>query len=173
MKKIILVALMVVWLSTLLVFNGCSSGAGEGFAIYLTKNDIPASQMEMLSNVAIADKPVISIDDIISYTGNTHEIELTPDAFKRVMALKVPTSGKVFMVCVDKAPIYWGAFWTPISSQSFNGVAIFVPPLPLDVFHPNTVRLERGYPTPAFAAGEDPRGNPLIMESLEKSGKLK
>ena len=86
------------------------------------------------------------------------------------MQLKVPTYGKSFVVCVDKAPVYWGAFWTPISSQSFNGITIWVFPQALK---DNCIKLELGYPEPAHFKGDDPRSNPVVMESLKKAGKLK
>jgi hypothetical protein len=103
-----------------LVIGGCSSEKGEGFAVYLTRDDIPPSQMEALSHVELADQPVIAADDIVSYNTQTHELRLTPDAFQRISELEVPVQGRSFMVCVDRGPIYWGAFWTPISSQSFD-----------------------------------------------------
>jgi len=174
MKKILIAALLVLWLSTLLVFIACSSSEttppGEGFAIYLTKDDIPVSQMPVLSHFELAAEPVISIDDVFSYYGETHEIELTPEAYERVMGLQVPTSGKSFVVCVAKQPVYWGAFWTLISSQSYDGVGIWVP----DFFQQeNTIQITIGYPSPSFFQGEDPRSNPVIMEALEQAGKLK
>jgi hypothetical protein len=168
MKKRILISSALFLTLVLLVFAGCSPQA-EGFAIYLTKDDVPVAQMEALSHVDIADEPVISSKDIITYTEDTHEIELTADAYERVQALQVPTQGKSFVVCVDKAPIYWGAFWTPISSQSFDGVTIWVPSLNEQE---NTIALELGYPSESFYQGEDPRSNPLIFTSLEKAGKL-
>jgi hypothetical protein len=173
MKKALLAALVAVCLLTPLVFYSCGSPQdsinSEGFAIYLTRDDIPVSQMEKLSYVSIADEPVISIDDIISYTVRNHEIKLTPEAYERVMALQVPTSGKSFVVCVDRSPVYWGAFWTPLSSQSFDGVTIWVPSFNV---RKNTIKLELGYPSSGFFTGEDPRANPDIMQSLEQAGKL-
>ena len=168
MKKALLVVLIAAMLLIQLAFYSCSST--EGFAIYLTRDDIPVSKMPILSHVDLSDEPVITTRDIISYTKDIHEIELTPDAYQRVMELKVPTSGKAFMVCVDKAPIYWGAFWTPVSSQSFDGVTIWVPSFSQQK---NTIKLELGYPSEGFYQGEDPRSNPVIMQSLEKAGKLK
>ncbi|MBN1693022.1 MAG: hypothetical protein JW845_05655 [Dehalococcoidales bacterium] len=173
MKRILLAALVAVCLLAPLVFCSCGlpqeSAASEGFAIYLTRDDIPVSQMEKLSHVVIADEPVISIDDIISYGRQNHEIKLTPDAYERVMSLQVPTSGKSFVVCVNKSPVYWGAFWPPVSSQSFDGVTIWVPSFNIQK---NTVKLELGYPSSGFFTGEDPRANPDIMQSLEQAGKL-
>jgi hypothetical protein len=172
MKKGVLAASIAIMLLMPFILVGCSSQnpEGEGFAVYLTRDDIPVSQMEALSHVEIADTPVISTNDIITYDWNNHEIELTVDAYERVQALIVPTSGKSFLVCVDKGPIYWGAFWTPISSQSFDGVTITIPPFPPQE---NTIQIELGYPSPSLYQGEDPRSNPVIMESLEEAGKLK
>jgi len=172
MKKRAVTASIAIILLVPFVFGGCSSQnpSGEGFAIYLTKDDIPVSQMEALSHVEIADEPVISTKDIMAYTEDTHEIKITNDAYERIQALQVTTQGKSFLVCVDKGPIYWGAFWTPVSSQSFDGVTIWIPSFNEQE---NTITLELGYPSTSFYQGEDPRSNPVIMESLEEAGKLK
>jgi hypothetical protein len=37
---------------------------------------------------------------------------------------------------------------------------------------PHVIRLELGYPSSAFYTGEDPRSNPVVIESLEQAGKL-
>jgi hypothetical protein len=173
MKKTVLLFLSVCLFLLSLGLTGCSSELNsEGFAIYLTARDIPPSQMEPLSRVAIADSPIISSDDIIWYYQNTHEIELTAAAYRRINELQVPTSGKTFVVCVDKEPIYWGAFWTPASSLSFSGIIINVIPFST-IEHPgNVIKLDLGYPTPSFYQGEDPRDNPVILQALEKAGKL-
>ena len=173
MEKTFLAALAVTLLLTPLVFGSCDSQqeplVSEGFAIYLTRDDIPVSEMPLLSHVDIAGDSVISLDDIVSYTRRNHEIKLTPAAYERVMGLQVPTSGKSFVVCVDESPVYWGAFWTPVSSQSFDGVTIWVPSFNVQK---NTIRLELGYPSPGFFTGEDPRSNTQIIQSLEQAGKL-
>ena len=135
--------LIVALICILLISSGCTAVEGEGFAIYLTKEDIPPAQMEALSHVNIADQPIISIKDIITYNAQTHEIRLTDTAFERISQLDVPVRGKSFMVCVDKAPIYWGAFWTPISSISFDGVTIWKP---LSSQEPTVITIEQGYP---------------------------
>jgi hypothetical protein len=163
--------------------NGCTSqdttvaenisqqvqtNTGEGFAIYLTKDNIPTEKMEMLSHVAIADEPIISIDDTISYDAVTHSITISHEAVERIRNLEIPVDGKSFLVCVDKNPVYWGAFWTPISSISFSGVNIWK----LYGTEHNIIKLELEYPGTGFFQGEDPRNNPEIMESLKKAGKL-
>jgi len=141
----------------------------EGFAIYLTRKDIPPAQMEALSHVDLSDQPIISVEDIITYNAQTHEMKLTSNAFDRVYALDVPVTGKSFMVCIDKEPIYWGAFWTPISSLSFDGITIWKP---YNTQEQKTIVLELGYPSSSFYDGEDPRNNTKVLESLVITGKL-
>ena len=127
-----------------------SQALGEGFTIYLTKEDVPPAQMPVLSHVDLADTPIIGTNDIISYNAQTHELKLMTEAFERISQLDVPVSGRSFTVCVDKKPVYFGAFWTPISSISFDGVTIWKP---LGVHEPYIVTLELGYPSSSFYGG--------------------
>jgi hypothetical protein len=155
--------------SILLMLTGCSAPAHEGFAIYLTRGDIPPAQMPILSHIDIAEQPVIGMNDIITYNAQTHEIKLTASAYEVISKLEVPVRGKSFMVCVDRKPLYSGAFWTPISSISYDGVTIWKP---LSPGEPHVITLELGYPSSSFYGGEDPRNNPEVLRSLEQSGKL-
>ena len=66
--------------------------------------------MAALSHVDIVATPVFSLKDIVAYHWDSQSIELTADAYERVMRLEVPTSGRRSVVCVDKKPIYWGCF---------------------------------------------------------------
>jgi hypothetical protein len=161
--------LTIVLICLLLASSGCTATKGEGFGIYLTKDNIPPAQMEALSHVEIAEQPIISIKDIITYNAQTYEINLTASAFERIYSLEVPVRGKSFMVCVDKQPIYWGAFWTPVSSISFDGVTIWKP---FGSQETTIITLELGYPSSSFYVGEDPRNNIEVMRSLEQTGKL-
>ncbi|MBN2076515.1 MAG: hypothetical protein JW762_13280 [Dehalococcoidales bacterium] len=149
-------------------FRDNSPTADEGFAIYLTRDDIPPERMEMLSHIEITDEPIISIDDIVTYDALTHRIELTSEAFERVSLLEVPVSGKSFLVCLDKSPVYWGAFWVMYSSLSFEGITMMRPL----VEESGAIKIGLGYPTPGFFGGEDSRGNTDIMKTLRDSGKL-
>ena len=93
---------------------------GEGFAIYLTAQKLSYDEVRQvpLSEIQLADEPLIALDDIVSYSWETHEIELTPEAYKRFNKVRVPTIGRIFIVCVDLEPIYWGVLWTSLSSSS-------------------------------------------------------
>jgi hypothetical protein len=167
--KVPFLKLTIVSICLLLVSSGCTATKGEGFTIYLTKEDVPPAQMEALSHVVIAEQPIISIEDIIRYNAQTHELKLTSSAFERISQLDVPVRGKSFLVCVDKKLIYWGAFWTPISSISFDGITISKP---LSSQEPKVITLELGYPSSSFYEGDDPRNNVEVMKSLEQAGKL-
>jgi hypothetical protein len=176
MKKKLTTASMVLLLLAPFLFGSCAyvtgqtGDSGEGFAIYLTRYDIPVSQMEKLSHVEIADRPVITQDDIGSYRWATQEIRLTEAGWDKVQQVKPPVSGTPFIVCVNKQPVYWGAFWTPVSSQSFDGITIWTPSFNENI---NTISIGLGYPGAGFFTGEDTRFNPLIKDALEKAGKLK
>ena len=147
-----------------------TASLGEGFAIYLTAQNVPVSQMPALSHVDLAENPVVSVSDVVSYDWGTHEIKLTSAAMKRLDALQVPTSGTSFVICVDRQPVYWGAFWAGYSSQSFDGITIMLKP-PMSM-QENTIQIGQGYPSSSFYKGEDPRSDSLIMESLQRAGKI-
>ena len=151
-----------------LVISG-SMLSHEGFAIYLTEKDVPPAQIPALGQVDISERPIIAMDDIIAYNAQTHELRLTESTYENISELEVPVSGRSFVVCVDRRPVYWGAFWTPISSISFEGVTIWKPSKSQG---PDIVTLELGYPSSSFYEGGDPRGDPEILRSLEKAGKL-
>jgi hypothetical protein len=168
MKKVFASALIASLLLISLTLSGCASP--KGFSIYLTRENTPVSELPALSQIELASQPIIAIDDIISYNRETHEIELTADAYERVNKLNIPTSGMAFVACVDSQPIYWGAFWVSWSSQSFDGVTIILPLLSPEE---HLIQVALGYPVSGFYSGEDPRSNPEILQSLEQAGKLK
>ena len=156
-------------LAILLILSGCVASKQAGFTIYLTKGDIAPGQKPALRHVDMADQPIINMNDIITYNSQTYELKLTAWAYERIAKLEVPVRGMSFMVCVDKNPIYAGAFWTPVSSISYDGVTIWKP---FSMSGPDIVTLELGYPTSSFYGGEDPRNSPDIIATFKKAGKL-
>jgi hypothetical protein len=153
----------------LLAAGGCAAPKHEGFAIYLTRDEIPPAQMPVLSHFEIAERPLIGVGDIISYDRRNHQMALTKDAFERISGLQVPVRGRSFAVCVDRQPVYWGAFWVAYSSMSFDGVTIWKP---LGTEEASVIRLELGYPGASFYRGEDPRNSAVVLKSLGEAGKL-
>ena len=165
----------------LLILIGCSTPAPsspatitpaieKGFSIYLLAQDTPPQQLAMLSHLELAQNPLLSTDDIISYRQATHEIELTVTGYDKIASLSVPVSGKAFAVCVDGQPIYTGAFWVGYSSLSFDGVVIDT--LRASKEHP-VLKIQLGYPGSDFFQGDDPRSDPRILQALEEAGKLR
>jgi len=75
MKPITPIIIGIVLVLGILVSSICATSEGEGFgegfgewfakgfAIYLTKQDIPPAQMEDLSHVDIAERPIITISE--------------------------------------------------------------------------------------------------------------
>ena len=176
MKLAIAQMVLGVMFGAILPAFSCTSPIGEpskdeGFAIYLLARDIPVSEMKIVSNLELADKPLLTLGDIVSYSRETHEIELTAQACEKLLEIDVPMNGKAFVVCVDRQPVYWGAFWSYLSSVYFGGVTIYIhPPLFSDR---HTIQLKLGYPSESFYSGEDPRPNTDIMQSLQQAGKLR
>lgn len=158
----------------LLVVSGCCLAARQEFGIYLLRGDMRTVQFQAsdLDALELQEEPIIGTVDIVSYSQATHEMELTAEAYERVQQLfsmPVDVDGLPFVVRVGRERIYRGAFWTPASSLIFEGV-IIMEPFATDS---RTVALSLGYPSPEAFTGTDPRSDARILESLEKSGKLK
>lgn len=149
----------------------CGESAGPELGFHLLTQALPEGPLspDELAALEAEEPPFLSLDDILSYDRRAHEMTLTDDAAERLRALRVPVRGKPFVIRVAGEVIYAAAFWTPISSIGFPGVAIMQPMQPGQ----QTVSLELGYPSPAFYAGQDPRGDSRIMDALEQAGKLR
>ncbi len=144
------------------------------FGIYPLEQEISIKQFQAadLQSLQLQKTPLISMADIISYSKSTHEIELIPSAYQRILDLyKKPghVSGPPFVICVGSERIYGGAFWTMLSSASYDGVVILQPIQP----DGRIIALRLGYPTRADFTGKDPRGDVRILTALDHAGKLK
>ena len=156
-----------------LALGGCVGRSG-GFALYLLADDRPATALagSDLADLPLRDQPLLAEEDLAWYDGETHEMALTPEALARVQQVFVTpirTNGIPFVACVGQTPIYSGAFWTPLSSQSYDGVVI----LQLLGADQTTIQLSLGYPGPFDFTGEDPRSDPRVLEALEEAGTLR
>ena len=144
--------------------------SSQGVAIYLLAQEVSPQQLAVSSHLELQEPPLLSDDDIVSYKAATHEIELTDRGYDKVHGLAVPVQGRAFAVCVDGRPVYAGAFWVDLSSQSFDGVVI--DPLRATEEDP-VIQIELGYPGPDYFHGQDPRADPRILQALEEAGKLR
>jgi hypothetical protein len=157
-----------------LVITGCRSVKEDHFAIYLLAEDHPATKLSQLdiNQIRLESEPIISSEDVILYDQASHTIELTQAAYTRVQKtfpMPVKVDGIPFVICVGKERIYAGAFWTPLSSISFDGVVILQP---MDTTK-TTIQITLGYPVQAVFTGKDLRADPRIIKSLEQDKKLK
>jgi hypothetical protein len=157
-----------------LILLGCQPAQNDHFAIYLLSQDIPATELSQIDigQLTLESSPILSNDDIVSYDKTRHIVELTQAAFDRIQGiftLPVKVDGIPFVVCVGKERIYTGAFWTPLSSLSYDGVVI------MQTFDTEnaTIQIALGYPGPDAFTGTDPRADPRIIKALEQDGKLK
>ena len=164
---------MVCALLMLATLLACQPPEPEPFSIHLLADEVPAAELSTcdLSKLELQEPPIVSDNDIISYWQATHEIELTAEAYERIQELydlPVRVSGMPFVVSVGRERIYAGAFWTPLSSLSFDGVVIIQPLDPSK----RSITIELGYPSPQAFAGPDPRSDQRILRSLQAKGKL-
>jgi len=141
----------------------------EPFALYLMEGEIPPGEISPGSALVLMDKPLITVDDIVEYDAETHQIRLTENGLSKISQIQVPVNGKAFVIYVNGEMIYQGAFWVSFSSLSYDGVVI--DPLLTTVENP-VIQISLGYPGVSFFTGDDPRSDPRILEGLEKSGKL-
>ena len=167
--------LLIVSLFLAVSISGCTSvdpepteAAGGVFAIYLPVADLMMDDMPDLSQIELAEIPVLSSDDILAYDGATHVIELEPSMVDLLDALELP--GRPFVIAIDRTPIYAGAFMAAYFSRSYDGVVILWPPMDGEE---DTISIQLGYPGADFFSGEDPRSDARILDSLRQAGKLR
>ncbi len=156
------------------ILAGCQPTLGGGFAVYLLQGRLSGADIlaQDPSDLPRQEQPILTTRDITRYNLSQHEIELTDNAYRRIQQLfstPVKTDGIPFVVTVGEIPIYTGAFWTPLSSLSYNGILIMQPMEPGG----NLIQIELGYPGPDFFGGIDPRSDPRILDALQQSGKIK
>ena len=144
------------------------------FDVYLVKQDISPQEMMNadLTELQLDEPPLLTVDDIVAYSWDTHEMELTASAFERIAWLertRLSMAGLPFVVYAGGEPIYGGALWTSYSSVPYGWIVIDV--YPASSGQPLHIRL--GYPSPEWFEGDDLRSDPRIQRSLQEAGKLK
>lgn len=119
----------------------------------------------------LADKPIVSQADILSYTAKDHTITLTPEAMSRLQGSLTGLS-TAFVMMVNQEGIYLGTLVSPLSSHSIPLPSIVPDNLGDTNIPPNTVRIRGGYPGLGKGA-TDARHDSRLYQALERLGKLK
>ncbi len=155
-----------------LLFTGCKKdeevAGGERIEIYkLEAYNLVQGKCQVAPNgIALDDNPVIANNDILEYIETTHAFRVTDAAKQRVSALR---DGQPFAVTVDKTVIYYGIYKPSLSSSSCDHSIT----LGNDWSSPNRLRFNLGYPSGGGSGITDQRGDPLIIGTLKKQGKLR
>ena len=166
--------LVLSWLLGAIFTVACRPAPSEGVAIFLLAQDIaPHDVANMdLDSLPLMAEPLLTSDDFVFYRADTHAIQLPASGcykLRRAFPHPISVRGVPFVVCAGNERIYAGAFWTPLSSSSFDGIVIQQPCM----MQEQTMRIELGYPSPSFFTGHDPRSDPRILSALRAAGKLK
>ncbi len=149
--------------------------AKPAFALYLLRDSTvsgAAAARVPLDDLRLQAAPLLTIDDVVAYDWDAHILALTEPAANR-LPQRVETHGTPFVIVVAEQRIYLGAFWTSMSSQSFDH-----PVIDIDRRHdgpsiPFTFAIEPAYPSgPAADADDDPRNDDRLWNALLDADKL-
>lgn len=147
---------------------------GEAFELFLIADSQMSGgdiQKYELSELPLAEEPLIVTEDIARYNWDAHSFDLTDEAYQKVLSGlsgSIRMSGMPFVIISNGERLYAGAFWSLASSLSYDGVVILQPVDPAR----SPLFIKLGYPTCDFFTGEDPRSNPLLKQALENVGLL-
>jgi len=137
------------------------------FAVYLAANQPKRLQARLgpLSRHKLAKRPLITEADLAAYHWRKHRLVLKPAALRRIVRHGRPLLNSIFIVTVGRKKLYAGVFWSDFYSSSRAH--------PVAMQKKNGFRIERAYPTSAFATGPDPRGHAAIKTALKRAKLLR
>ena len=158
--------LLITALQACTVANTTPSCSPDAFSIYLTAEPMNGGSVLKadLNKVRVEAAPIIASQDIIAFEQQKNDLTLVPAARKRLIELKVPTDGRAFIICSEGKRLGAGAFWTPLSSASFDGLTILQPFSPEE----RSVHFSNSYPN-----GQSQIDDLKVLKALERAGKLR
>jgi hypothetical protein len=146
----------------------------ERWGIYLLEDpSIDAAQAAgmPLGSLALKFQPQVDLGGIGYYEASSHRMHFATWGGSGLLRdlPAVGTRGVPFVVAVDGQPVYLGAFYTSLSSASFDHPVILV-----DELEPTTQSavIHRSYPPGHQVDTPDPRPDPGIFELFREAGKL-
>jgi hypothetical protein len=119
------------------------------------------------TEIPLAQYPILSEQDLISYHWANHKLTLRKWNWYRIRLPRL--QGAPFVVVADGEPLYVGAFYTGMSSIGCSSPVIMYDPRRTN----QVIRIQRAYPTDSFGQGEDPRSDQRLKKVLQELGKLK
>jgi hypothetical protein len=137
----------------------------DAFAIYLAKNPVPYNNSTDYSSfdintVELADVPLLTSSAIESYDSVDHIISLK----EQNSLLSVPSTsvqGQMFVVTLNKKPVYCGFLWPIYSSVGCSWITIEYP------FGINGLENEQIQIREGWSNENDPRNNVDIFNYLD------
>jgi len=170
-------AIVIALLGLALVGLAAKTDPPHSFALYLIHEPVDNVRCILQqgtgewAQVTLKRPPVVSAENILSYTFTNHLIAVTSETFQRLRALpSIP--GTPFVAVANGEQIYLGAFTTSASSIPLSVPCITVPSFDTNV-PPNSVRIDLGYPGPYLNTNADRRADERIRKALAGLGKLK
>ncbi len=172
MKTKLILSILISLLITACENNEDKSFAvGEGFEIYLTKNyythnlSMDYSKIDF-DTILLSDMPILRYNDLKKYNLSSHKFTLgiSHDSLKIGDA---SVYGRMFVVTIDKSPVYCGFKWPVISSVPCNWVYIQEPYKALDNLQDN--ELVMSFTSETYS---DPRADSRIVDRLQQDGKI-
>lgn len=164
--------LFVVFIFGAVIQSSSAEAKAREFRLVLLPPKYRANQLQQIDIAKLRPnrKPLLDENDVLRYDADYHRLVLDYFAASRLRELRIPRTGLPFAVFAGDDAIYVGAFFAGYSMENFKGVAVDVAPLKN---YPPSLLFELDYPPLAPKnAAKDPRGDPRLLNSFEKAGKL-
>lgn len=146
------------------------------YSIYLVKENDKTVYSDFssidLKKINLEEKPILSIDEIVSYSKNSHEMILTPAVYAKIRKIFFLNTERLFVVCVGKERIYLGTLVSIFSSKSYSGVLVYGPEI--DREKTQNDRYSICFSWAAYGSlAQDPRSDPRILNAFKQAGRLR
>jgi hypothetical protein len=163
---IILFGMLTAFLPACAAATAAPACGPDGFSIYLTAEPLNGGAILKadLDGVLLEAVPILTAQDILAFEQQKGELSLVPAAMQRLSQLKVPVDGRAFVICSSTRRLAVGAFWTALSSASFNGLTI-LQPLGEEL---HSVHFSNAYPSGSVGIDDL-----KVLKALEQAGKLR
>ena len=173
MRKIRIAGLILLVVS-FLILTSCERmryDVGEGFEIYLTETpyaaryDIDYAKISF-DTIALQSTPILRYSDLVKYDTLDHTLTLRI-SHDSLRIGEAGVYGRMFVVTIDRQPVYCGFKWSVNSSVGCQWVFIEEPYEVLDNLADNEIVISC-----CSTVNPDPRRNRRIMDRLKADRKI-